>query len=156
LLIPIEGALLSYLTYPQKRDVEAGFSGVRLPEPGIALGIALVNKAVNEASQSLRIVTGFNEVQLPVAEDLKLKARVSELETNARDLARLSGVCLAGVDLVVVPADIDGVAGLLLEVRGYSISKRKPLGVRIIPVDDVEVGDKVYLEKFGETPVIPI
>ena len=130
-------------------------AGVRLPEPGIAYGISLVNRALLEASRTMPTI-GFNEVQLPIAEDLKMKARVSELNTTARDLARLSGVCLAGLDLAVVPADVDRVAGLLLEVRGYSLTKNKPLGVRIIPVEDVEPGDKVYLEKFGETPVIPI
>ena len=130
-------------------------AGVRMPEPGLAHGIALVNKAVSEAAGELP-ATGFNEVQLPVAEDLKLKARVSELETTARDLARYSGVCLAGLDLVVVPANRDWVAGLILEVAGYSLTKGKPLGVRIIPVEGVEPGDKVYLEKFGETPVIPL
>ena len=129
-------------------------AGVRLPEPGIAYGISLVNKAIQQVNDVP--LTGFNEVQLPIAEDLKMKARVSELNTSARDIARLSGVCLAGLDLAVVPADIDRVAGLLLEVKGYSVSKGKPLGVRIIPVDEVEPGDKVFLEKFGETPVIPI
>lgn len=130
-------------------------AGVRMPEPGLAHGIALVNKAVGEAAAGLP-ATGFNEVQLPVAEDLKLKARVSELETTARDLARYSGACLAGLDLVVVPANRDWVAGLILEVSGYALTKGKPLGVRIIPVEGVEPGDKVYLEKFGETPVIPL
>lgn len=128
-------------------------AGVRLPEAGFAHGLAVVNRAVAEAASGLKAV-GFNEVQLPVAEDAKLKARVSELEATARDLARLSGVCLAGLDLAVVPASIDYVAGLILETRGYALSKGKTLGVRIVPVEDVEPGDKVYLDKFGETPVM--
>ena len=131
-------------------------AGVRLPEPGIAYGIGLVNRLLSKAASSLDEAVGFNEVQLPVAEDLKLKARVSELETTARDLARLAGVCLAGLDLVVVPADVDKVAGLLLELKGYAMAKGRVLGARIIPVEDVEPGDKVYLDKFGETPVIAI
>jgi len=131
-------------------------AGVRLPEPGIAYGIGLVNKALADAASRLGRAVGFNEVQLPIAEDLKMKARVSELETRARDLARLAGVCLAGLDLAVVPAGIDQVAGLILDLRGYSLAKDKVLGARIIPVEDVEPGDRVYLDKFGETPVIGI
>ncbi|MCE4618009.1 MAG: DUF711 family protein [Desulfurococcales archaeon] len=130
-------------------------AGTRLPNPGIAMGIARVNKIISDVSNG-RHVTGFNEVQLPVAEDAKLKARVSEGETSARDLARLSGVCLAGLDLPVVPGDIEAVAGLILEVYGYSVTKGKPLGVRVVPVEGVEPGDKVRLEKFGDTPVMPI
>ncbi len=131
-------------------------AGVRMPEPGFAAGVRLVNEAIASAAEALGAATGFNEVQLPVAEDLKLKARVSEGDTTARDLARLSGVCLAGLDMVVVPADVRGVAGLILEVAAYARAKRRPLGVRLVPVEDVEPGDKVFLERFGEVPVISI
>ncbi|MCE4624609.1 MAG: DUF711 family protein [Desulfurococcales archaeon] len=130
--------------------------GVRMPEPGFLQGIYIVNRALQDASRVLGKTVGFNEVQLPVAEDLKLKARVSELNTKARDLARFSCLCLAGLDLAVVPASRDAVAGLILDVGACSRAKDKPLGVRIIPLEDVEPGDKVWLGKFGDAPVIPI
>ncbi len=130
-------------------------AGTRMPKPGFALGLQVLNSILAGQASKTRSI-GFNEVQLPVAEDLKMKARVSEGETTASTLARLSGACLAGLDLVVVPASIEDVAGLILEVAAYSRSKGKVLGARIIPVEGVEPGDKVYLEKFGETPVIPI
>jgi len=130
-------------------------SGVRLPKPGFAYGLKKVNEALNRASKFLKTV-GFNEVMLPIAEDSKLKARASEGDLTARHLAMLSGVCLAGLDLAVVPYDINGVAGLLLDVSAYSKTKAKALGVRIIPVESVEPGDKVDLGRFGETPVISI
>lgn len=131
-------------------------SGVRLPEPGIALGIGAVNQAIGRAAEHVGSVVGFNEVQLPVGEDSRLKARVSEGDTRARDLARLAGACLAGLDMVVVPFDEKRVAGLILEVSSYSMAKRRPLGVRLITLDGVEVGDKVSLKRFGEIPVIDI
>jgi uncharacterized protein (UPF0210 family) len=130
-------------------------AGVRMPGPGFALGVSLVNKAIREASSGFK-VTGFNELQLPVGEDLKLKARVSEGSVKARDLARLAGACVAGLDLVVVPHDVDGVAGLILETAAYAMAKGRPLGVRIVPVEGVEPGDKVRLGMFGDTPVIAI
>ncbi len=131
-------------------------AGVRMPKPGFAMGIRVVNEVLESTATRISPTIGFNEVQLPVAEDLKLKARVSEGEIRARDLARLSGVCLAGLDLVVVPADVEGVAGLILEVAAYSRAKRKPLGVRLIPIDGVQPGDVVSIPRFGDTPVIPI
>lgn len=156
-ILKVESAGVDLSVSPWMEESSLGLieyvAGVRLPEAGFAHGLALVNKAVGMVASNMETV-GFNEVQLPVAEDAKLKARVSELETTARDLARLSGVCLAGLDLAVVPANIDYVAGILLETRGYSLAKGRPLGVRIIPVEDVEPGDKVYLDKFGETPVM--
>lgn len=130
-------------------------SGVRLPKSGFAYGLRKVNEALIQASKNLKTV-GFNEVMLPIAEDSKLKARASEGDLTARHLAMLSGVCLAGLDLAVVPYDINGVAGLLLDVSAYARTKSKTLGVRIIPVESVEPGDKVDLGRFGETPVISI
>ncbi|MEB3780041.1 MAG: DUF711 family protein [Desulfurococcales archaeon] len=131
-------------------------AGTRMPQPGFSWGIYLVNRALKDAGSNLRLTTGFNEVQLPIAEDLKLKARASEGDLRARDLARFAGVCLAGLDLAVVPADVNGVAGLILETGAYARSKDRVLGLRIIPVEGVEPGDKVYLDRFGETPVIEI
>jgi len=154
------GAAVDLSVAPWMQETTLGLvelvAGVRLPEPGFAAGVRLVNEAIAGAAGELGAATGFNEVQLPVAEDLKLKARVSEGDTTARDLARLSGVCLAGLDMVVVPADVRGVAGLILEVASYARAKRAPLGVRLVPVEDVEPGDKVFLERFGEVPVISV
>ncbi|MCE4601992.1 MAG: DUF711 family protein [Desulfurococcales archaeon] len=159
IMVKAEPAGVDLSVAPWMEDSSLGLvelvAGVRMPQPGFSLGLAQVNGVLARAAGNTRAV-GFNEVQLPVAEDLKMKARVSEGDTTALDLARLSGVCLAGLDLVVTPASIDGVAGLILEVAAYSRSKSKPLGVRLIPVEGVEPGDKVYLDRFGETPVIPI
>ena len=130
-------------------------SGVRMPRPGFVVGVRLVNEAVEAASSGLRAV-GFNEVMLPVGEDSKLKARVSEGDVNARYLAMLTGACVAGLDMVAVPADTQGVAGLILDVASYSRAKGRTLGVRVIPVEGAEPGDKVDLDRFGEAPVIAI
>lgn len=130
-------------------------SGVRMPRPGFTSGVRAVNQAIEETSRGLKVV-GFNEVMLPVGEDSKLKARASEGEVTARYLAMLSGVCVAGLDMVAVPASINDVAGLILDVASYSAAKRRPLGVRVIPVEAAEPGDKVALGRFGEVPVIPI
>lgn len=131
-------------------------AGVRMPEPGFAYGVALVNKVLWEVASSRSDLTGFNEVQLPVAEDLKLKARVSEGGITARDLLRLSAACLAGLDMAIIPSSIDGVAGLILDAHGYSMAKGRVVGVRIIPVEYAEPGDRVYIDRFGEAPVIPL
>lgn len=130
-------------------------AGTRLGKPGFALGLRIVNDVLDEIAQRLSGV-GFNEVQLPVAEDSRLKARVSEGEVRARDLLRLTGVCLAGLDLAVVPASVSDVAGLLLDAAAYAKAKRRALGVRIVPVEGAEPGERVVFARFGETPVMAI
>lgn len=145
---------------PWMRDSSLGLvelvAGARLPEPGVAWGISRINMALAMAAVKLGKAVGFNSVQLPVAEDLKMKARVSEGDVTARDLARLSGACLAGLDMAVIPYEEDKVAGLILEVAAYSKAKGLPLGVRLIPLEGVEPGDKIGLDRFGETPVLRI
>lgn len=131
-------------------------AGARIPQPGFARGILEVNKAITKAARTLNLTVGFNELQLPVAEDLKLKLRAAEGVITASDLARLSGVCLAGLDMAVVPYDKGLIAGLILEVSAYAETKGRPLGVRLIPLQGVEPGDKIDLDRFGETPVIAI
>ncbi|MCX8195911.1 MAG: DUF711 family protein [Acidilobaceae archaeon] len=130
-------------------------AGARLPRPGFAMGVRVINEVLEGVAAGLKAV-GFNELQLPVAEDSRLKARASEGELTARDLLRLSGVCLAGLDMAAVPANVNEVAGLLLDAAAYARAKRKALGVRVIPVEEVEPGDRVLLSRFGEVPVIPI
>jgi len=93
---------------------------------------------------------------LPLAEDSKLKARASEGDLTARYLAMLSGVCVAGLDMVPVPASVNDVAGLFLDVAAYALAKGRALGVRLIPVEGAEPGDRVDLGRFGDAPVIPI
>ncbi|MGC9071626.1 MAG: DUF711 family protein [Acidilobus sp.] len=130
-------------------------SGVRMPRAGFTNGVRAVNEAIARASADLK-TTGFNEVMLPVAEDSKLKARASEGDVTARYLAMLSGVCVTGLDMVAVPASVNDVAGLILDVASYASAKGRTLGVRVIPVEGAEPGDKVDLGRFGEAPIISI
>ncbi|MCE4614575.1 MAG: DUF711 family protein [Desulfurococcales archaeon] len=134
------------------RLVEA-ISGRKIPEAGSAYGVFVLNTLLSNTADKI-LSTGFNEVQLPLAEDNILKERGREGLLTASSMARLTGVCLAGLDLVVVPSDIEKVRDLTLEVFSYSLTKNRPLGVRIVPVEQ-EPGSIVRFEKFGETPVIP-
>lgn len=130
-------------------------AGTRLGRPGFAHGLRVINELIGEVAKEVGGV-GFNEVQLPVAEDSRLKARVSEGDVKARDLLRLTGVCLAGLDLAVVPASVSDVAGLLLDAAAYARAKGRALGVRIVPVEGAEPGERVVFARFGETPVMAI
>ncbi len=129
-------------------------AGVEVDEPGIALGIRIVEDVIQETLARIGRGVGFNMIQLPVAEDSLMKQRAVEGKLTAKTLARLSGVCLAGLDLAVVPKNEKRVAGLLLEVGAYARAKGATLGVRIIPVD-AEPGDTVDLGIFGDVRVIP-
>ncbi|MCS7113576.1 MAG: DUF711 family protein [Nitrososphaerota archaeon] len=130
-----------------------------LPNPGSLHAISKINSFIREAAIRCKITsTGFCEIMLPVAEDNILKERVREGILRLRDLVALSCFCVAGVDMVVIPAEAlkKILAGMMLDLSEVSRLKGKPIGLRIIPYPKVKPGDQVDLGVFGRTPVISI
>lgn len=102
--------------------------------------------------------TGFNEVMLPVAEDDILKARVKNGTLRLNDLVMYTSVCVAGLDMVVLPesADESFIRSLLEAVGAIARARGKALGARLIVYPGVRPGDVVDLGRFGKTPVIEV
>jgi uncharacterized protein (UPF0210 family) len=133
-------------------------SGVPIPEPGSIAAVAELNKAIKEAALKANVKsTGFCELMLPVAEDNVLKQRALEGRLRLRDLIALSTACVAGVDMVVIPAEdsLKHVEGLLKDVFKIAELKGRVVGVRVIPHYSVRPGESVDLGLFGKVPVIP-
>lgn len=132
-------------------------SGVPIPEPGSISAVATLNKAVYDAAFKANVKsTGFCELMLPVAEDNVLKRRALEGRLRLRDLIALSTVCVAGVDMAVVPAEgsLKTIEGLLEDMSKIAELKSRVLGVRVIPYYGVKPGESVDLGLFREVPVI--
>ncbi|MFN3621586.1 MAG: DUF711 family protein, partial [Nitrososphaerales archaeon] len=133
-------------------------SGVPIPEPGSISAVAMLNRAVYDAAVKANIKsTGFCELMLPVAEDNVLKQRALEGRLRLRDLIALSTLCVAGVDMAVIPAEdsLKTIKGLLEDMFKIAEFKSRVLGVRLIPYYCVKPGETVDLGLFGEVPVIP-
>lgn len=133
-------------------------SGVPIPEPGSISAVAMLNKAVYDAAFKANVKsTGFCELMLPVAEDNVLKQRALEGRVRLRDLIALSTVCVAGVDMAVIPAEgsLKIIEGLLEDMFKIAELKGRTVGVRLIPCHHVKPGESVNLGLFGEVPVIP-
>jgi uncharacterized protein (UPF0210 family) len=96
---------------------------------------------------------GFNEVMLPYAEDSRLMSLGEMGLLNVYDLISLASVCVAGLDMVVVP--YEGLEDMLWDTYAVLKSKNKPSGVRVIPVR-ANPGDRVNLGRFGEVPVMMV
>ena len=153
----VDHSISPWMEESSARLVEA-VSGVPIPELGSVAAVAKLNRVVQDAASKAGVKeTGFCELMLPVAEDDILKLRGREGRLRLRDLVALSTVCVAGVDMAVVPADdaIPAVEKLMEDVYQVSMFKRRVLGVRVIPYPGVEPGDNVRLGFFGEVPVIP-
>jgi len=127
--------------------------GYSLLKPGFLHGVALLNNLIEQMANTSGLAGGFNEVMLPYAEDDGLKSAGERGLLKARDLLLYSAVCVAGPDMIVVPASIERLAGFILDTYTLWLIKRKPLSLRVIPVS-ASVGEAVDLGRFGKVPVI--
>ncbi|ACB40267.1 DUF711 family protein [Pyrobaculum neutrophilum] len=145
----VDGSLSPWGEESVARAVERLF-GVRLGDVGSHHAIYTLNKAI--AAASVKKV-GFNEVMLPLAEDEELKRLVVE---GALDLAKLVSyipVCVPGLDMAPIKVtDWGRLKRLLYDVASLATSKRRPVGVRIFPVEV----DEYYVEGFGKTPALDL
>ena len=132
-------------------DLVSGISGAPVGGPGSMHAVAVLNRAIR--GHAGRGAIGFNEVMLPVEEDSRLKEMAREGSLRAYDLLRMSSVCVAGVDMAVVSAGVEEVRAFLLDARAVALSARKPLGVRLIPVEDPP-GTEIDLGRFGTATAI--
>lgn len=126
--------------------------GFKVTEPGFNYALYTVNKLIAEYSNHSRAI-GFNEVMLPYAEDSVLVEYGGSGLLKARDFLRYASTCVAGVDMIIVPSNIEKLAGLIMDSYSLSMVKSRPLSLRVIPVNK-EPGEKVELGKFGESFVI--
>jgi len=128
-------------------------SGHSLLSPSAVYYTWLLNKAIWGLSDpSTR--SGFNEVMLPYAEDNVLREYGSRGLLRARDFLAYASTCVAGVDMVVVPEDVDKLARLIASTMAIAWVKSRPISLRAIPVP-AGPGDLWGLGRFGRVPVIP-
>ncbi len=128
-------------------------SGSKFPKSGSASGVRKLNNLIVKSVELASIPTlGFNEVMLPVGEDLTLMNLVRTGELQLNNLTFLTAYCLVGVDMVALPANKNLIKGVFNDVLAAYEVKKKPLGVRLIPVE--ESLQEVHIARFGSIPVI--
>ncbi|MEM0004252.1 MAG: DUF711 family protein [Desulfurococcaceae archaeon] len=122
-------------------------------EPGALYFTWILNNYINRYSNK-ELRTGFNEVMLPYAEDKLLLDYGARGLIRARDFLFYASTCVAGVDMIVVPEDINSLTLLIASGMALSAVKSKPMSFRAIPVQS-KPGELIKLGKFGVVPVIP-
>jgi uncharacterized protein (UPF0210 family) len=121
--------------------------------PGTLNAIYSLNKLIFGLIKKLEVKSiGFNEVMLPVAEDAVLNERVKEVALKLRDLVNYSILCVAGLDMVAIPLNLD-IYRLAIDMLTIYRVKKRTVAMRIIPVDQ-EPGTALKLENFGVTYVV--
>lgn len=128
-------------------------TGYSPDRPGFLHGIYLLNNILKEFMSISKLMQGYNEVMLPYAEDKLLIHYGMEGKISAKDFLRFSSICVSGPDMIVIPNNRSKLIGYIRDSLALGRSKGKPMGLRIIPVDN-KVGDKIVLGKFSEVYVI--
>lgn len=126
---------------------------IKVGEPGTFSGIHFINNVIKRIYRRFTMpYIGFNEVMLPIGEDNILKERVREGVLRLSTLIGLSSVCVAGLDMAPLRRGKGLLYRVIKDVYTMSIVKGRPLGLRIIPVDNGV--EEVDLDRFGVVPVI--
>ncbi len=123
-------------------------------EPGFLSAVRSLNKIISELAARIAWVTGFNEVMLPYAEDKVLVDAGCRGRIKAQDFLLASIACVAGPDMLVVPANREMLANYILDTYTVWLTKKKPVALRAIPVNG-SIGSRVRLGKFGSPCIIP-
>ncbi|MEM4626873.1 MAG: DUF711 family protein [Ignisphaera sp.] len=127
--------------------------GDRMGSIGSFNAIYVLNAYIRRLMKSAGVKTiGYNEVMLPVAEDLLLNERVGKGDVKLRDLMSFSIFCVPGVDMVAMPHYINYRRFLLDMLAIYEVKKTNT-ALRVIPTD-LESGTRIILKRFGETYVV--
>lgn len=81
--------------------------------------------------------TGYCGIMLPVLEDTGLAKAVDDGNLTITDLVSYSSVCGVGIDMVPIPGDTaaEKIEGLLLDIGTMAWKLKKPLSVRVLPVN---------------------
>ena len=128
--------------------------GAEFGKPGTHQAVFTLNRLISKVSTNLRTL-GFNEVMLPVAEDSKLKGLALSGRITLSTLISLISVCVAGLDMVVLPlsTDTSRLGKILQDVSSIASSKNRPVGIRLVLADG-EPGDEIEMGSFGKVPIM--
>jgi len=117
--------------------------------PGSTAAVAMLNDAVKKgglfASSS---VGGLSGAFIPVSEDQALARAVETGSLSLEKLEAMTSVCSVGLDMIVVPGDIepDTIAAIIADEMAIGVINNKTTAVRLIPAPGKKPGDRA---EFG-------
>ena len=128
--------------------------------PGTTAALALLNDAVKKGGvMASSSVGGLSGAFIPVSEDIGM---INAAKIGAIDLHKLeamTAVCSVGIDMVAIPGDTPAstISGIIADESAIGMINNKTTAVRVIPVPNKNVGDKVeFGGLLGEAPIMAV
>ncbi len=127
---------------------------------GTTAALALLNDAVKKGGvMASSHVGGLSGAFIPVSEDAGMIAAVERGALSLEKLEAMTAVCSVGLDMIVVPGDIEPetISAIIADEAAIGMVNSKTTAVRLIPAIGKEVGDSLeFGGLLGSGPVMNI
>ena len=127
---------------------------------GTTAALAMLNDCVKKGGiMASSYVGGLSGAFIPVSEDAGMIEAVEGGHLTFDKLEAMTCVCSVGLDMIAIPGDtpVTTIAGMIADEMAIGMINKKTTAVRIIPVPNKKVGDKVvYGGLLGEAPIMKV
>lgn len=127
---------------------------------GTTAALALLNDAVKKGGvMASSYVGGLSGAFIPVSEDAGMIAAAECGALTLEKLEAMTCVCSVGLDMIAVPGytTAETLSAIIADEAAIGMVNSKTTAVRLIPVPNKDVGDRVeFGGLLGSAPVMPI
>lgn len=127
---------------------------------GTTAALAMLNDCVKKGGvMASSYVGGLSGAFIPVSEDAGMIEAAEQGHLTFDKLEAMTCVCSVGLDMIAIPGDTPDttIAGMIADEMAIGMINKKTTAVRIIPVPNKNVGDRVvYGGLLGEAPIMAV
>lgn len=128
--------------------------------PGSTAVLAMLNDALKKGGAfASSHVGGLSSAFIPVSEDTTIEAAANSNLLSLAKLEALTSVCSVGLDMVAIPGDTPAttISAIIADEMAIGMINNKTTAVRIIPVPNKTIGEKVsFGGLLGEARIIAV
>jgi uncharacterized protein (UPF0210 family) len=133
------------------------FTGAKFGSSGTMTAARIITTAVKAVPQKQ---VGYSGLMVPVMEDKLLSQRWAESTYTIDSVLAYSAVCGTGLDTIPLPGDVslEQMERIFSDVASLATKWNKPLGARLLPVQNKNPGDKTEFEdpRLFNTTIHPL
>ena len=127
---------------------------------GTTAALAMLNDCVKKGGiMASSYVGGLSGAFIPVSEDAGMIEAATLGHLTFDKLEAMTCVCSVGLDMIAIPGNTPSttIAGMIADEMAIGMINKKTTAVRIIPVPNKKVGDRVvYGGLLGEAPIMKV
>ena len=127
---------------------------------GTTAALALLNDAVKKGGvMASSNVGGLSGAFIPVSEDIGMINAANKGAIDLNKLEAMTAVCSVGIDMVAIPGDTPAatISGIIADEAAIGMINNKTTAVRVIPVPNKKVGDRVeFGGLLGSAPIMAV